>query len=118
VSATPVVLDRYPKDGDIVAEVRRACRTVGLPDPAEVRVGREPLLAGAVRMRTNDLPEKLRGRLFRHVALTFERTVAGPVLLGAGRYLGVGLLAPVSPPPDVHSGPSNAQAIADAGRAG
>ena len=118
VSATPVVLDRYPKDGDIVAEVRRACWTVGLPDPAEVRVGREPLLAGGVRMRTDDLPEKLRGRLFRHVALTFECPVAGPVLLGAGRYLGVGLLAPVKPPKAVHSGPSNADAVAEAGRVG
>ena len=33
--------------------------------------------------------------LFRHVAVTFDRTVHGPVLVGAGRYLGVGLLAPV-----------------------
>jgi CRISPR-associated protein Csb2 len=96
VSATPVVLDRYPKRaGQDVEEILRSCRMIGLPDPVDVQVSTEPLMAGAVRMRPIDLPQQIRGRLFRHVALTFDRTVSGPVLLGAGRYLGVGLLAPV-----------------------
>ena len=99
VTATPMVLDRYPKDGDIVAEVRRACRTVGLPDPAVVTVGRDPLMPGAVAMRPGDLPAKLKGRLYRHVALTFDDAVAGPLLLGAGRYLGIGLFAPLQDEP-------------------
>lgn len=43
---------------------------------------------------------RVHGRPFRHVALDFDRTVAGPLLLGAGRYLGVGLLAPVTEPSD------------------
>lgn len=95
VTATPMVLDRFPKNGDEDIEVLRACRTIGLPDPVDIQASREPLLPGAARMRPNDLPERLRGRLFRHVALTFDRKIAGPVLLGAGRHLGVGLLAPV-----------------------
>jgi CRISPR-associated protein Csb2 len=95
MTATPMVLDRYPKDGDMVTEVRRACLTVGLPEPAAVTVGRDPLLPGAVAMRPSDLPAKLKGRLYRHVSLTFDVAVAGPLLLGAGRYLGVGLFAPL-----------------------
>jgi len=47
-------------------------------------------------LRPGELPEHLRGRLFRHVELVFPHRVAGPLLLGAGRYLGIGLLAPVA----------------------
>jgi CRISPR-associated protein Csb2 len=95
VSATPVVLDRYPKRPDQVEEeVRASLRRVGLPEPVEVQISNDPLLAGAARLRPADLPRQVRGRLFRHVAVTFNRRVAGPVLVGAGRYLGVGLLAP------------------------
>jgi CRISPR-associated protein Csb2 len=97
VSATPVVLDRYPKRPEqTVDEVCRCLRTVGLPEPVDVQVSAEPLLPGAARLRPVDLPSQARGRLFRHVAVTFERRVSGPVLVGAGRYLGVGLLAPVA----------------------
>lgn len=59
----------------------------------------QPLLPGAARLRQIDLPEKAQKRPFRHVAVTFERPVSGPLLLGAGRYLGVGLLAPVAEEP-------------------
>lgn len=96
VTATPVVLDRYPRRPDqVVAEVQRCLATVGLPGAVDVQVSREPLLPGAARLRPLDLPQQVRGRLFQHVAITFERRVSGPVLVGAGRYLGVGLLAPV-----------------------
>ena len=78
----------------------RSVRMLGLPDPVDVRVSTEPLLPGAVRLRPNDLPRQVQGRPFRHVALDFDRAVAGPLLLGAGRYLGVGLLAPVTEPSD------------------
>jgi hypothetical protein len=77
VSATPVVLDRYPKKGREADEVRRSCRTLGLPDPVEVAVSQQPLAPGAVRLRPGDLPEQARGRLFRHVRPVFDRPVSG-----------------------------------------
>jgi CRISPR-associated protein Csb2 len=96
VSATPVVLDRYPRSPEqVVAEVQRCLGTVGLPEAVDVQVSREPLLEGAARLRPPDLPRQVQGRLFQHIAVTFDRRVSGPVLVGAGRYLGVGLLAPV-----------------------
>ena len=95
-TATPIVLDRYPKRPEQVeAEVRAGLRRVGLPEPVTVDVSTNPLLPGAAPLRPIDLPRQARGKLFRHVAVTFDRTVRGPVLVGAGRYLGVGLLAPV-----------------------
>ncbi|KUL29471.1 type I-G CRISPR-associated protein Csb2 [Actinoplanes awajinensis] len=98
-TATPMVLDRYPKRGASVSdEVRRGLRTVALPEPVSVRVSAEPLLTGGARLRASDLPEKVRGKLFRHVEIEFDRPVRGPVLAGAGRYLGVGLFAPATDP--------------------
>lgn len=97
VSVTPVILDRYPRNGDVEQEIARSCVRVGLPAPADVVVSTAPLVAGGVRMRPGDLPEQARGKLFRHVELRFDRKVAGPILLGAGRYLGIGLLAPLDP---------------------
>jgi CRISPR-associated protein Csb2 len=34
-------------------------------------------------------------RVHFHVTLTFDQKIAGPVLLGAGRFRGYGLLAPI-----------------------
>lgn len=98
VSVTPVVLDRYPKDGDVEREVARSAEIVGLPTPQEVVVSSAPLVEGGIRLRPGDLPSRARGRIFRHVRLTFGQPVSGPVLVGAGRYLGIGLFAPVDAP--------------------
>ena len=94
VSVTPLVLDRYPKDGDVASAAARSFALAGLPEPSEVEVSREPLTYGAVRLMPRDLPRRCRGRLYRHVRVVFDRPVAGPVLAGAGRYFGVGLFAP------------------------
>lgn len=96
VSVTPVVLDRYPRHGDIEAEIVRSCLAAGLPEPDDVMVSTGPLVTGGIRLRPRELPKQVRGRIYRHVDLRFPRRVAGPVLLGSGRYLGVGLLAPVA----------------------
>lgn len=97
VSATPVIADRYPKrPNQLETEFRAALRRVGLPEPVDVEISTEPLIRGGARLRPQDLPAHAKGRLFRHVAVTFDRQVSGPVLVGAGRYLGVGLLAPVA----------------------
>ncbi|HWF20830.1 MAG TPA: type I-U CRISPR-associated protein Csb2 [Acidimicrobiales bacterium] len=101
VSVTPVVLDRFPKRGDAASEVARCCVALGLPEPQRVQVSTAPLTVGGIRLRPRDLPDHLRGKLFRHVELAFDRPVAGPVMLGAGRYLGIGLLAPDRPEGEV-----------------
>lgn len=96
ISATPMILDRYPKHPtQIEAEVCAGLRRVGLPEPVDIQISTQPLLRGAARLRPIDLPPRAKGRLFRHVAVTFDRKVSGPVLVGAGRYFGVGLMAPV-----------------------
>ena len=96
ISVTPVVLDRFPRRGDIESEIARSCLAAGLPEPYEVVASTGPLIAGGARLRPRELPEQVRGRIYRHARLRFSCQVAGPLLVGAGRYLGVGLFAPVT----------------------
>ena len=94
VSVTPLVLDRYPKKGDLAPAVVRSIQQAGLPAPVTVELSTQPLTPGAAHLTPKELPLRARGRLYRHVRMTFEHPVTGPVLAGAGRYFGVGLFAP------------------------
>lgn len=94
VSVTPLVLDRYPKDRDLVSAVRTSFTQAGLPVPCEVELSRQPMTQGAIRLRPGELPKHSRGRLYTHARVLFDQPVRGPVLAGAGRYFGVGLFAP------------------------
>ncbi|MBE6480945.1 MAG: type I-U CRISPR-associated protein Cas5/Cas6 [Actinomyces ruminicola] len=93
-TATPLVLDRYPKDRDLPAAVAESFVNAGLPEPQEVEVSKEPMLYGAARLKPRELPKRCHGRLYTHARVTFDRPVNGPILAGAGRYFGVGLFAP------------------------
>jgi len=39
--------------------------------------------------------ERFRNHYIAHVVLEFDQPVKGPVLIGAGRYFGLGLFAPL-----------------------
>lgn len=109
-SVTPVALDQNP--GDLSARdpgvARRAaeraekivagsCERIGLPRPEWVQVMRRSLFDAAPESR-RFMPYPRNGRGLRrvcvHVELLFEVPVAGPILLGAGRYFGLGLCRP------------------------
>ena len=81
--------------------VAASCRHVGLPEPAAVEVSMTPFIRGA--QPAPSFPAFHQGpaggrpiaRRLVHAALTFDRSVAGPLMLGAGRYLGLGLMRPI-----------------------
>lgn len=101
-TVTPLALDRHPHGDDAgaaAAQVATACARTGLPPPA---VTLSPYSAvegvpGARRSRSAPpwsdwrLPPWLAGRPLTHALLRFPQPVAGPVLLGAGRHVGLGL---------------------------
>lgn len=109
-SVTPVALDRNPgklsssdpKEASAAARsaeeiVMRACQRVGLPQPRWVEVIRRSLFDAAPPAR-NYMPfprKSSNGTAFSrvcvHIEMCFEEPVAGPVIIGAGRYFGVGL---------------------------
>ena len=104
-SVTPVVLDRHLKgydEGKIRELIADSCANVGLPRPdsERIQVGKHAAIAGvpsawprpgAPPWTRWHVPQALRSRLLTHVAIDFGCAVAGPVMLGAGRYLGLGL---------------------------
>lgn len=110
-SATPVLLDRHLKsDGppercaEAKAIIRAACARAGLPDPVTVALNKHAAIAGTPPARpargnprwTHWARRKsFAARQFVHARLAFDETVNGPVLLGAGRFHGLGLFLPM-----------------------
>lgn len=92
VSATPVVLDRFPK-GKQTAEdvVAQSCERAGYPRPIKVEWSQNSALPmPPARQFTLRKP----GNLYAHVVLEFEQPVEGPLLVGKERYFGLGLFLP------------------------
>jgi CRISPR-associated protein Csb2 len=97
VSVTPVVLDRYPKTKGPTAAgiVSAACEKIGLPRPIEVSLGGVSALRGAPRAgEFHGSSKQVNNRLRQHAVIRFDRAVKGPVIIGAGRFLGLGLFMP------------------------
>ncbi|MCC6264828.1 MAG: type I-U CRISPR-associated protein Cas5/Cas6 [Bryobacterales bacterium] len=112
VTATPIALDRHP--GNLRSNVERAahraaaeaestiadaCERIGLPRPLKVFISPAPLLPGAQHVRQFPPwpPQPGRARRVRvHAEIEFPEKVCGPVLIGAGRYFGLGLCLPVA----------------------
>lgn len=111
VTATPIALDRNPgdlrshRDGSArkaALEAQRsigdACERVAGVRPTSVEVSLAPLLTGALHAREHPPWPGRPGRVSRvrvHADIRFDAPVAGPLLLGAGRYFGLGLCLPV-----------------------
>jgi len=99
-SVTPVLLPRFPDKRrfaeDVGALLRECCAYVGIQESFEFEFDRNSALAGVPPVRRFRLPERYQQRAAFHVVLQFHQPVRGPIILGAGRYLGVGLCAPVT----------------------
>lgn len=92
VSATPVVLDRFPKSKTTAQEiVAQSCERAGYPRPINVELSQTSALA---MPPARDFKLRKPGGLYAHVALEFERPVHGPMLVGKERYFGLGLFLP------------------------
>ena len=105
-TTTPIVLDRHLKRRDDDATIRcliaSACNDAGLPqpDPDQIRAGRQAAVEGVpparpmrgeppwTRWRS---PPAVATRLLTHAIIEFPHELTGPVLLGAGRFHGLGL---------------------------
>ena len=101
-TVTPIVFDRHPKgrdrEGQAVRMVEEACERIGLPRPLDVMLNQVSLHPGVPHSRS--FPGMRRkpdnGRLQHlHAVVTFDEPVAGPVILGAGRYRGYGMCRPL-----------------------
>lgn len=111
VTATPIALDRNP--GDLTSRdpskseaayqaaeeaIAVACERIGLPRPSSVDIHPSVPVRGGVKARAFPAfpPDpKKNQRVKVHARIEFPVDVQGPVLLGAGRYYGLGLCLPI-----------------------
>jgi CRISPR-associated protein Csb2 len=102
-TVTPIALDRSPprrhSDHDRWAsdQIMQTCQRQGLPEPAEVQLlPASPHLGAPVAAAFGALLRKDGTRRWHlHARLRFQNPVGGPLVLGAGRYLGYGLCKPL-----------------------
>ena len=113
-SVTPVALPTHP--GDLASRspaarakawvraeeaVAKSCEHVGLPRPQDVRVSLVPHVVGARPAREFPAFTQGRGstggtvRRLVHASVEFSEPVRGPLMLGSGRFVGLGLMRPV-----------------------
>jgi CRISPR-associated protein Csb2 len=103
------------RDREMRELIARACVNIGLPTPARIAVGagdpthselaiaasKHSAFKGAPSAYPSGrapppwtrwrLPESLASRLLTHAVLQFDEPIRGPVILGAGRFVGLGL---------------------------
>ena len=83
------------------AAVRLACTHVGLPRPSTVALSLDPCIVGGRKavqfpaFRQAGPAGKPVRRQLVHASLRFDNMVRGPFMLGAGRFLGLGLMYPM-----------------------
>ena len=113
-SITPVALPTHPGDlsrGSAAARARawaraeeavaKSCEHVGLPRPVDVQVSLVSHFLGA--RPANDYPALRQGRgadggvvrRLVHASIEFAEPVRGPLMLGSGRFVGLGLMRPI-----------------------
>ncbi len=112
-TVTPIVLDRHPKTErskdrerwslDVAEIIAESCERQDLPRPIAVDVDKTSWFRGAPRavkgkgsgfplMPVKDGQTK---RQQVHAWLRFDQEIAGPLLLGVGRYRGYGVCRPL-----------------------
>jgi CRISPR-associated protein Csb2 len=97
-SVTPIVFDRHPRRTfQIEDAVGVMCRDVGLPVPRRVDVAPTGWLTGAASSREHGLGRRdyLARNYIAHLRVEWSRKVPGPIVLGRGRYFGLGVMLPL-----------------------
>lgn len=81
------------------AAAMQALRHTGMATKvAEIRLQREPFSGNGERAEAFAPQTRFAGDRLWHIEIAFTRPLAGPLVIGDGRYLGLGVLAPV---PDI-----------------
>jgi CRISPR-associated protein Csb2 len=105
-TVTPILLSRRPDNGrkrmdptelvdKVRAQVAMDCVASGLPEPVAVEVSPVSSLEGVGHARSFRQSRSGPPRWATHATISFDRPVSGPLLVGAGRYNGLGLLTPI-----------------------
>ncbi|MBK8803172.1 MAG: type I-U CRISPR-associated protein Cas5/Cas6 [Fibrobacteres bacterium] len=101
-TTTPIVMDRMQNsrrsdpDGWAADQIGKMCERQGLPFPAQVVIRPASFLEGVPTVREFPPLVRKNGSTHRmvHAHISWESTIVGPLVLGAGRFKGYGLCKP------------------------
>ncbi len=94
--------ERQQEEHRAVGAVFQALRHAGVTDrPVSVHVQREPLQARGALAESFAQGSRFSKHALWHVALRFAKPVSGPLVIGDGRFSGLGLMEPVQEPADL-----------------
>ena len=86
---------RVASEAKAARAVMQALRHAGVSAQVEsIRVQREPFDRNGARAEEFAMPERFAARGLHHVEIAFAQAARGPLVIGNGRYLGLGLMAP------------------------
>lgn len=87
--------ERRAAETGTARNIQAAVRHTGVGTPiASVRVQREPFDRNGARASDFTGTHRFSGPTLHHVEITFARPVHGPLVIGNGRYMGLGLMTP------------------------
>ena len=90
---------------EIAEQIAAACRNIGLPEPEVIVPDKHTGVEGAPSAYPSGkspmwmqwrLPQVFSTRGLTHAVIRFAEPVQGPVLLGAGRFIGLGIFRPIA----------------------
>jgi CRISPR-associated protein Csb2 len=88
--------ERAQEEGRAADAVLQALRHAGIAMKVQaIRVQREPFERKGERAEFFAVATRFRKEQLWHVQITFAELMCGPLVIGDGRYLGLGLMAPV-----------------------
>lgn len=88
---------RLAAEAAMAGAVRQALRHTGIDEaPLAIRLQREPFEGRGERAEAFAQAPRFPAAILRHVELRFAAPRRGPLILGNGRWLGLGLFAPVA----------------------
>ena len=108
-TATPIALDRHLKsegeerDAEANRSIVESFQRIGLPAPKAIRLHKHAAIIGspsawpprgAPPWTGWARPGSLSGRQLLHATVDFANPVSGPIVVGAGRFFGLGLFLP------------------------
>lgn len=92
--------ERADEESAAAGAVMQALRHTGVTGPVEsVRVQREPFHSKGARAEAFAVGPRFPKERLWHVEVTFSESHLGPLIIGDGRYLGLGVMAPASAAP-------------------
>lgn len=96
--------ERVARQTRAATAVTQALRHAGVRERAElIRVQREPFEANGERAEEFASGTRFAKERLWHVEITFDAPLAGPLVIGDGRFLGLGVMAPVRRSKGVHA---------------